>query len=60
MMMMTGEKAGGGRRGAWEREKDVNKMVEKEAKKKKRRGNVTADSVWDAAEGGGKRKDERC
>lgn len=45
---MAKEKADGGRRGALERAKDVNKMVEK------RRGDVTTDSVWDAAEGGGR------
>lgn len=36
---------------------DVNKM---EMGKKKKGRNVTTDSVWDAAEGGGKRKDVRC
>lgn len=43
-----------GRRGAREREKDVNKKVEKEEKKKDEEGNVTTDSVWDAAAGGGR------
>lgn len=33
-----GEKADAGRRGAWEREKDVNKMVEKEENMKKEEG----------------------
>ena len=42
-------------------------MTKKKGKEKKgrggkeeiRRGNVTTDSVWDAAKGGGKRKDVR-
>lgn len=38
---------------------DVNKM-EMGKKKKKKGRNVTTDSVWDAAEGEGKRKDVRC
>lgn len=36
-------KADGGKRGAWQREKDVNKMVEKQEEKEKRGENVTTD-----------------
>lgn len=47
------------RKGAWERENDMNKMVAKQGKKKKEEEMWQQTSVWDAAEGRGKKKKKK-
>lgn len=51
-------KANRRRKGAWERENDMNKVVEKQGKKKKEQEMWQQTSVWDVAEGGEKKKKE--